>query len=210
MAEPYLPPLPPGFVLETPQQPQQQALPPIPEGFVLEGQGAPQPQDNRSTLGIIGDRVTDFARGVANLRASDIVKGLAHSAVSGVTLPGDVYSGRVDPLSDEGRARAWDLAQFANPMSAGSRARQVIPEAVPQVARDAAEAGVNLTAGQRTGNPALLSREDAAFGGGLGARAQEVAQACRARQMDELFAIRAKDRDWSWWRKRLIGRQGQE
>ena len=190
MAEPNLPPLPPGFVLETPQQPQQQALPPIPEGFVLEGQGAPQPQDNRSTLGIIGDRVTDFARGVANLRASDIVKGLAHSAVSGVTLPGDVYSGRVDPLSDEGRARAWDLAQFANPMSAGSRARQVIPEAVPQVARDAAEAGVNLTAGQRTGNPALLSREDAAFGGGLGARAQEVAQAGRARQMDELFRAR--------------------
>lgn len=30
------------------------------------------------------------------------------------------------------------------------------------------------------------------------------------RQMDELFAIRAKDRDWSWWRKRLIGREGQE
>lgn len=29
------------------------------------------------------------------------------------------------------------------------------------------------------------------------------------RQMDELFAIRAKDRDWSWWRRRLIARQGQ-
>jgi len=29
------------------------------------------------------------------------------------------------------------------------------------------------------------------------------------RQMDELFAIRAKDRDWSWWRRRLIARPGQ-
>lgn len=30
------------------------------------------------------------------------------------------------------------------------------------------------------------------------------------RQMDELFAIRAKDRDWPWWRRRLIAREGQE
>jgi 1-acyl-sn-glycerol-3-phosphate acyltransferase len=30
------------------------------------------------------------------------------------------------------------------------------------------------------------------------------------RQMDELFAIRAKDTDWPWWRKKLIARRGQE
>lgn len=30
------------------------------------------------------------------------------------------------------------------------------------------------------------------------------------RQMDELFAIRARDRDWPWWRRKLIARQGQE
>ncbi|MDF2445850.1 MAG: acyltransferase [Moraxellaceae bacterium] len=29
------------------------------------------------------------------------------------------------------------------------------------------------------------------------------------RQMDELFAIRARDHDWSWWRQRLIRRKGQ-
>lgn len=29
------------------------------------------------------------------------------------------------------------------------------------------------------------------------------------KQMDELFEIRAKDTDWSWWRKKLIARQGQ-
>lgn len=30
------------------------------------------------------------------------------------------------------------------------------------------------------------------------------------RQMDELFSIRAKDTDWSWWRKKLIARKGQD
>ncbi|MCD6059796.1 MAG: acyltransferase [Moraxellaceae bacterium] len=29
------------------------------------------------------------------------------------------------------------------------------------------------------------------------------------RQLDELFAIRAKDRDWPWWRRKLIARPGQ-
>lgn len=189
MAE--LPPLPPGFVLDTPPQSQpqaQQALPPLPDGFVLDS--APVAQDTRSTLGAIGDRVTEFAKGLSTTRLSDVVKGMAESAKSGVTLPGDVYAGRVDPLSEEGQSRAWELAQFASPISAGSRARQVAPQSVPQVARDAAESGVNLTAGQRTGNPSLLSREDAAFGGAYGARAQEVAQAARARQMDELFRAR--------------------
>jgi 1-acyl-sn-glycerol-3-phosphate acyltransferase len=38
---------------------------------------------------------------------------------------------------------------------------------------------------------------------------REVEQAIY-RQMDELFAIRAQDRDWSWWRKKLIARPGQE
>lgn len=191
MAEPSIPALPPGFVLDTPQQPQQaqgQSLPPLPEGFVLDS--ADVPQDTRSTLGAIGDQLTKLAKGVANARMSDVVKGVAESAKSAVTLPGDVYSGRVDPMSEEARARSFDLAGFASPMSVASRSKQVVAEAVPQVAKDAAESGVTLTAGQRTGNPSLLAREDAAFGGGLGARAQEVAQAARARQMDELFRAR--------------------
>lgn len=29
------------------------------------------------------------------------------------------------------------------------------------------------------------------------------------RQMDRLFALRAQDSDWSWWRRRLIARKGQ-
>lgn len=30
------------------------------------------------------------------------------------------------------------------------------------------------------------------------------------RQMEELFEIRARDRDWPWWRRKLIARVGQE
>jgi 1-acyl-sn-glycerol-3-phosphate acyltransferase len=37
---------------------------------------------------------------------------------------------------------------------------------------------------------------------------QEVEKAIY-RQMDELFALRAKDDDWAWWRRRLIARKGQ-
>lgn len=29
------------------------------------------------------------------------------------------------------------------------------------------------------------------------------------RQMDALFALRAQDRDWAWWRRQLIQRPGQ-
>jgi len=38
------------------------------------------------------------------------VKGLYNTAKRGATLPGDVYAGRVDPLSEEGIGRAADLA----------------------------------------------------------------------------------------------------
>ena len=42
---------------------------------------------------------------------------LLESAVSGATLPGDVYTGKVDPLSDTGIRRATDLAAMT-PLSA--------------------------------------------------------------------------------------------
>lgn len=187
--------LPPGFVLDPIDQPQQQppAMPALPQGFVLDDAGPAAP-DNRSTLGKLGDwasaQPSRVAGAIGNLRMSDIVKGVAQSAGDAFQLPGDVLAGRVDPMSDQGLDRTRNLAGFASPMSAGSTARQVVAPAMSALERDAAAAGVNLTAGQRTGNPALLSREDAAFGGGLGAKAQEVAQAARARQSEELFRAR--------------------
>lgn len=117
-----------------------------------------------------------------------IAKGAINSLVSGATLPGDVYAGRIDPMSDEAIARSMDLAMAASPASAGARVKHVFTPAKPQIAREADEFGVQLTAGQRTGNPALLSREDAMLGGAYGPRAQEVAQAARARQAQQIGA----------------------
>ena len=52
------------------------------------------------------------------------VKGLYNTAKSGATLPGDVYAGRVDPLSDEGIGRAADLAAVTTTGSIPSVARR--------------------------------------------------------------------------------------
>jgi hypothetical protein len=186
-----LPPLPPGFTLDG-QQAAPAAdggLPPLPPGFSLD-EAQPAAQDNRSFLGKVGDGVTNFAKGLANLRTSDIVKGVAHSVQSGATLPGQVYKGEVDPNSQEALVRSLDLAGMISPMSAGAKAGAVAEKVVPQVAQDASEMGIGLTAGQRLNNPALLSREDAIFGGAMGPKAQEVAQAARARQATEVLGAR--------------------
>lgn len=48
-----------------------------------------------------------------------MAQGLWNTVKSGATLPGDVYAGKVDPISDEGIQRSLDLATIASP---GSRA----------------------------------------------------------------------------------------
>lgn len=196
MAE--LPALPPGFVLDEPDHP------PLPPGFVLDAAPAPQ-QGAQSFLGKVGDWVaaaparasSAVSRTVSGAKPSDLIevpiaiaKGVAHAASDAAQLPGDVYAGREDPLSQKGLERTFDLAGFASPSSAGAAGRQVAAAPLSALERDAAASGVTLTAGQRTGKPSVLATEDAAFGGGLGAKAQDVAQAARARQMDELFRAR--------------------
>lgn len=49
------------------------------------------------------------------------IKHLPQMLMGAATLPGDVYSGRVDPQSDEGQQRAFDLATLAVPGSAVTR-----------------------------------------------------------------------------------------
>src|SRR6185437_5462304 len=46
---------------------------------------------------------------------------LLKTVASAVTLPGDVYAGRVDPMSEEAIGRSADLASIATPMSVASR-----------------------------------------------------------------------------------------
>jgi hypothetical protein len=58
-----------------------------------------------------------------------MAKSLFETAKSGVTLPGDVYQGKVDPLSEQGIKRATDLASVTMLPSAG---RTIAAKAVPE------------------------------------------------------------------------------
>lgn len=118
--------LPPGFVL-TPPQASSNGLPP---GFVLAA-----PKQDRSTFDVLtgadgGERYQTWPE-----RA---IRGLVGSAVSAATLPGDVYRGRVDPLSDEAIRRSADLASLATPINPAVRAGDM---AIPGMARAGLVAG---------------------------------------------------------------------
>jgi hypothetical protein len=169
--------LPPGFVLDQPASAPTAgvATPGLPPGFILDATPAPAPAQPAKTPwkgGIlpISEGPDGKPQFDSNAGIFGIAKDIAKSAVSGATLPGDVYAGKVDPMSDEGIGRSFELAQFASPLSVANKSRMVMTPPQSPIARDAAEAGVTLTTGQRTGNPSILSREDAALGGGLGGR----------------------------------------
>lgn len=184
--------LPPGFVLENAPAPAPQAATGLPPGFVLEEAPAPAQPKTPWKGGVlpISEGPDGKPRFDSNAGLFGMAKDIVKSAVGGATLPGDVYAGKVDPMSDEAIGRSFDLAQFASPLSVANRSRMVVTPPQSPVARDAAQSGVTLTTGQRTGNPALLSKEDAALGGGLGGRAQDIAQAAKTRQTEELFRAR--------------------
>jgi hypothetical protein len=58
--------------------------------------------------------------------------GIIGSIKRAVTLPGDVYTGKVDPMSEEGRSRAMDLAGLASPVNPAVRAGD---RAIPGIAK---------------------------------------------------------------------------
>jgi hypothetical protein len=58
--------------------------------------------------------------------------GIVGSMKRAMMLPGDVYTGKIDPMSEEGRSRAMDLAGIINPVNPGVRAGD---RAIPGVAR---------------------------------------------------------------------------
>jgi hypothetical protein len=48
--------------------------------------------------------------------------GIVGSIKRAIMLPGDVYTGKIDPMSEEGRSRAMDLAGLASPVNPAVRA----------------------------------------------------------------------------------------
>lgn len=86
-------------------------------------------------LGRVGAGKTDQT--VADYLLNDswpakIVHGVVGAAKRGATLPGDVYAGRSDPMSEESIGRAADLASLTLPVNPGVRAGDM---ALPGVAK---------------------------------------------------------------------------
>lgn len=138
-----------------------------------------QPQ---TTAGRYAQTVGEFIPGVGasliNVARFALLPGLASEAAGQAT----------EGTGLEGPAR------FAGAL-AGGIGGALIPRHAPSlpispVVKAADAAGINLTAAQRTGNPALFSAEDAMLGGARGPQAQNVAQAARAAQEAEVRAAR--------------------
>jgi hypothetical protein len=92
--------LPPGFVLDQSAS-SQAGSPALPDGFVMDGGAPAAPQPHKFGLGDTWPAQ------------------LAKSIYSGVTLPGDVYSGKtqVDPSNPAFIGRTLDLASVGTPMA---------------------------------------------------------------------------------------------
>lgn len=184
--------LPAGFTLDDPKMMLAPAAPTpagLPEGYTLDEAPASPAAKPKRGLGQllmdetwIGKALTDFGK----------------AAIA----PGRVYSGELDPNSEEALGAMLTMGATLSPMSpangtgaaVAARAglgKPAVEVIAPQAVQAAPEMGVTLTAGQRSGNPALLSRENAMLGGGLGESAQKVAQEAAARQQQELFSARS-------------------
>lgn len=117
--------------------------------------------------------------------------GIASKVIGGVLVPAAVSetAGQLTKGTDyEGAARLGGAL-------AGGLAPALIPRRLPAapaspVVEAADAAGVNLTAAQRTGDPALFAAEDAMLGGARGSQAQVIAQRARDAQEAQVRAAR--------------------
>ncbi len=96
---------------------------------------------------------------------------LAKSALGAFMLPGEVWQGKVDPMSEEGIQRAANLATFANPLPASARAGAgvfgvpTMAKAVAggtQAAQTAAALGAPLPRGLASESPFVQATTSAA------------------------------------------------
>jgi hypothetical protein len=95
--------------------------------------------------------------------ATGMAKGVAQQAVGAATLPGDVYAGRVDPLSEEGIRRAADLAMLTQLPSVPSVARRPAV-GVPLASEKIVEQGSNMyNALRQEARQATLGSEPEAY-----------------------------------------------
>lgn len=201
-----IPPPPKGFVLEEAAPPPAAKSQPPANQMPLVGAWLDKPRTPGSKLinsvagkldragemigeNVKGARWSDLYEVPATV-ASGVISFLAGAAKDLVLNPGDAISGRLDPTSEEGMNRIINSASIIAPGSPATAARLVRTPVPPQIAQDATRMGVNLTAAQRSGNPALYAAEDAMLGGARGPQAQNIAQAARTAQEAEILAAR--------------------
>src|SRR5215831_8639597 len=101
--------------------PKQEELPSIEEANAALGAPSKGIEDYQVNLPLIGKP-----------SLIGMAKGLWNAATSAATLPGDVYTGRVDPLSEEGIKRSAELATFATPVSPRTAA-SLAPKTAPTI-----------------------------------------------------------------------------
>lgn len=148
--------LPPGFIVQTPSD--AGGLPP---GFVVMGDQAPAAQPTPSFL----DRLK-------NVTLSGMVKGAYDSAKDALTLPGDVYSGKVQPGSNEEIGRSLNAAAVFSPGSAALKGGESImgvplsaksePSPALIAAKTADDLGAPLPIGLATDSKAVQAATKAA------------------------------------------------
>lgn len=87
--------------------------------------------------------ILPFSRDSSGNVSFDPSAGILGKAISGLTLPGDVATGKVDPMSTAGITRAADMAAIATPVApgAGMARAGVAPIPSTQALQDAAGAG---------------------------------------------------------------------
>ena len=92
------------------------------------------------------ERIRQLTLGAAHAVAHpiDTAENVYNSVKSAVTLPGDVYTGKVDPMSDEGIQRAVGLAGFVSPANTIGAVEMAAPKLAAPTAdalRSAASTG---------------------------------------------------------------------
>lgn len=162
---------------------------------------------NKPALSVGGERLTrDFEAATGDLYKPQTTAGKFAQTVGefvpGVgSAPGNLARFALLPgVASEGAGQATEGTGLEGPARlagalAGGIGGALIPRRAPlapptPVAEAAEAAGINLTAAQRTGNPALFAAEDAMLGGARGPQAQNIAQASRAAQEAEVRAAR--------------------
>jgi hypothetical protein len=80
----------------------------------------------------VSGNILPFSRDAEGNLSFDSNAGIVGAIKRAVTLPGDVFTGKTDPMSDEGIGRAVELGAFASPLNSGIRAGDM---AIPGVAK---------------------------------------------------------------------------